>query len=133
VRALEGLPPDFLCSVSASGHFMRLSLMKAAHAVLSSAEYRKSGSPVLFSPCTLGRTWGTRPGVKALCGSSRVYFFYMPSGDLLGVRRRRQFHVQCIPQIVDVDCEIVLNAAGAVTRPGRVEVVDYPSLELSIS
>jgi hypothetical protein len=74
MRTLEGLRPDFLCSVSASMHFMRLSLMKAAHAGLSSAACRKSGSPILFSPCTLhgtagqvGRTWGTRPGVKVLC------------------------------------------------------------------
>ena len=41
--------------------FMRLSLLKVAHAVLSGAAYRKSGSPVLFGPGTLWRTWGTRP------------------------------------------------------------------------
>ncbi len=37
MRAFGRAPPDFLCSVSASVYFMRLSLMKAAHAVLSSA------------------------------------------------------------------------------------------------
>src|ERR1700677_2862969 len=37
-------PPDFLWSWLALMHFMRLSLMKAAHAVVSSAAYRKSGS-----------------------------------------------------------------------------------------
>ena len=37
-------PPDFLWSLSALAKFMRLSLMKAAPAVLSSAACRKSGS-----------------------------------------------------------------------------------------
>src|ERR1700727_3645492 len=35
--------PNFLCCLLPSAHFMRLSLMKAAHAVVSSAEYRKFG------------------------------------------------------------------------------------------
>ena len=35
--------PDFLWSLSALAKFMRLSLMKAAHAVVSGAAYRKSG------------------------------------------------------------------------------------------
>jgi hypothetical protein len=48
----EGLPPDFLWSLVALANVMRLSLLKAAHAVLSGAAYRKSGSPVLFNPCT---------------------------------------------------------------------------------
>jgi hypothetical protein len=48
-----GLRQDFLCRFVASAHFMRLSLKKAAHAVLSSAAYRKSGSPpVFFGPGT---------------------------------------------------------------------------------
>jgi hypothetical protein len=38
------LPPDFLRSLGALARFMRLSLLKAAHAVLSSAACRKSGS-----------------------------------------------------------------------------------------
>jgi hypothetical protein len=33
-------------------NLMRLSLLKAAHAVTSGAAYRKSGSPILFNPCT---------------------------------------------------------------------------------
>jgi hypothetical protein len=62
----EGLPPDFLWSLLALVNFMRLSLLKAAHAVMSGAAYRKSGTPtssthVPESP----RTWGTRPGRKA--------------------------------------------------------------------
>src|ERR1700722_17786624 len=36
---------------------MRLSLLKAAHAVVSGGAYRKSGSPVFFGPRTLRRTW----------------------------------------------------------------------------
>ena len=48
----EGLPPDFLWSLVALANFMRLSLLKAAHAVMSGAAYRKSGSPILFNPCT---------------------------------------------------------------------------------
>ncbi len=41
-----GLPPDFLWSLVALANLMRLSLLKAAHAVLSGAAYRKSGSPI---------------------------------------------------------------------------------------
>jgi hypothetical protein len=48
----EGLPPDFLWSLVALANFVRLSLLKAAHAVMSGAAYRKSGSPILFNPCT---------------------------------------------------------------------------------
>jgi folate-binding protein YgfZ len=40
------LGPDFLRSWLALAKFMRLSLMKAAHMVISSAAYRKSGSPL---------------------------------------------------------------------------------------
>ena len=47
----EGLPTDFLWSLLALVNFMRLSLLKAAHAVMSGAAYRKSkvrehGAPV---------------------------------------------------------------------------------------
>jgi len=42
-------PPDFLCSVIRSTHFMRLSLMKAAHAAVAGAAYRKSGYLARFS------------------------------------------------------------------------------------
>jgi hypothetical protein len=49
------------------------------------------------------------------------------------LRRSREFHVEYISQIVDVDCEIFLNATRAVSRPRRIEIVDYPSLELSIA
>jgi hypothetical protein len=51
----------------ALANLMRLSLLKAAHAVVSGAAYRKSGSPVLFVPGTLWRTWGTRPVPKGFC------------------------------------------------------------------
>jgi hypothetical protein len=46
----EGLPPDFLWSLVALTNLMRLSLLKAAHAVMSGAAYRKSGSPHLLQP-----------------------------------------------------------------------------------
>jgi hypothetical protein len=36
--------PDLLSTLVALASFMRLSLLKAAHAVVSSAAYRKSGS-----------------------------------------------------------------------------------------
>jgi hypothetical protein len=48
----ERLPPDFLWSLVALANLMRLSLLKAAPAVMSGAAYRKSGSPILFNPCT---------------------------------------------------------------------------------
>jgi hypothetical protein len=58
-----GFPVELVASM----HFMRLSLLKAAHVVVSSAAYRKSGSPVFFVPGTLVRTWGTRPAPKGFC------------------------------------------------------------------
>jgi hypothetical protein len=42
VRA--GVPPDFLLCLLALAYFMRLSLMKAAHAALGGAPCRKSGN-----------------------------------------------------------------------------------------
>jgi hypothetical protein len=54
----EGLPPDFLWSLVALTNLMRLSLLKAANAVMSGAAYRKSGSPILFNPCTRKREHG---------------------------------------------------------------------------
>jgi hypothetical protein len=42
--------PDFLWSLLALANLMRLSLLKAAHAVMSGAAYRKSGSPHLLQP-----------------------------------------------------------------------------------
>ena len=42
-------PPDFLCSFVVSLNFMRLSLMKGAHAVLSMSAYRKFGASRCFS------------------------------------------------------------------------------------
>ena len=46
--------PDFLSRLVALANFMRLSLMKAAHAAVG---WRR----VTGNPDTLGRTWGTRP------------------------------------------------------------------------
>jgi hypothetical protein len=50
--------PDFLWSLLALANLMRLSLLKAAHAVMSGAAYRKSGSPIVFNPCTRKREHG---------------------------------------------------------------------------
>jgi DNA-directed RNA polymerase len=41
----EGLPPDFLWSLLAPAHLMRLSLRKAAHAAVG--EYHVAGNPGL--------------------------------------------------------------------------------------
>jgi hypothetical protein len=43
-RSLGYAPPDFLWSLPASANLMRLSLLKAAHAAMDRAAYRKSGS-----------------------------------------------------------------------------------------
>ena len=43
-RSLGFAPPDFLWSLLALANLMRLSLLKAAHAVMDGATYRKSGS-----------------------------------------------------------------------------------------
>jgi hypothetical protein len=53
--------------------------------------------------------------------------------SLCMLRRWRKFHVQHSSQVVDVNREIVFDAAGAVAVPGRVEIVDHPSLEFSIT
>jgi hypothetical protein len=60
-RAIVGLPPDFLWSLVALAHLMRLSLLKAAHAAVG--ECHAAGNPDRppFSAGTLWRTWGTRP------------------------------------------------------------------------
>jgi hypothetical protein len=48
--------PDFLWSFVGSLNFMRLSLMKGAHAVLSRAAYRKFGaSRSFFARCGIPR------------------------------------------------------------------------------
>ena len=52
-------PPGFLLSLLGSANFMRLSLEKGAHAVLSSAAWQESG--VL---CALGKGWDTRRSVS---------------------------------------------------------------------
>jgi hypothetical protein len=41
---------------------VRGSLLLAAVFVLASQDRWKGLRPVFFGPCTLGRTWGTRPG-----------------------------------------------------------------------
>jgi hypothetical protein len=53
--------PGFPVELVGVGDLHAASLMKAAHANLFGATCRKSGSPFFFVPCTLGRTWGTRP------------------------------------------------------------------------
>jgi hypothetical protein len=63
----EGLPPDFLWSLVALAHLMRLSLLKAARAAVG--ECHVAGNPGRPSYSTHAResprTWGTRPGDKA--------------------------------------------------------------------
>jgi hypothetical protein len=49
-KAIVGASPGFPVKLLASAHFMRFSLKKTAHAVVSSAAYRKSGSPRRFRP-----------------------------------------------------------------------------------
>jgi hypothetical protein len=50
-----GASPDFLWTLAALANIMRLSLRKAAHAVLDGALYRKSGSSsFLNSPALPG-------------------------------------------------------------------------------
>src|SRR5277367_1403032 len=54
--------PDFLCSFVGSLNFMRLSLKKGAHAVLSRAEYRKFGaSRSFFARCGIPRASPSSP------------------------------------------------------------------------
>jgi hypothetical protein len=68
----EGFPPDFLWSLVALAHLMRLSLLKDAHAAVG--ECHVAGNPGCPSCLTHAResprTWGTRPGGKA-CEEAR--------------------------------------------------------------
>jgi hypothetical protein len=50
---LGSAAPDFLGDCLALAKFMRLSLMKAAHAVLSSGAYRESGGREVTPVCFL--------------------------------------------------------------------------------
>jgi hypothetical protein len=72
-RFAPAYPPDFLLCLVALANFMRLSLMKAAHAALGGAPCRKSGNlgrkrcfSNAFTPCTraLARS-------NAVCSQSR--------------------------------------------------------------
>ena len=78
--------PDFLRSFVGSLHFMRLSLKKGAHAVLSRAAYRKFGASRSFfarcgipqvSPSNLSRVPQIRPG--APCSHQRRPDFLLRS------------------------------------------------------
>ena len=54
--------PDFLCSLVGSLNFMRLSLKKGAHAVLSKAAYRKFGaSRSFFARCGIPQVFPSIP------------------------------------------------------------------------
>jgi hypothetical protein len=53
--------PDFLLSPVGSTSFLRLSLMKAAHAVIGGASNRKSGISLVFR-----EMWETRPFTPSL-------------------------------------------------------------------
>ena len=65
LKALVGLPPDSLWGLLALANFMRLSLKKAAHAAVSGAAYRKSGTP----PLVPGPGFPARGTTKGrLCG-----------------------------------------------------------------
>ena len=62
VKAIVGLPPDFLSILMALVNSMRLSFKRKPHTqMLVTPRGRKSGSPVVFGPRTPARTWGTRP------------------------------------------------------------------------
>ena len=62
-----GASPDFLWTLVALANFMRLSLLKAAHAVLDGATYRKSGSESLSidAPALPGWADVWRPALRA--------------------------------------------------------------------
>jgi hypothetical protein len=68
---MVGASPGFPVQPVASAHPMRLSLMKAAHAVVSSAAYRKSGSPVFSAQVRLGEPGAPVQGERGLA-SGRV-------------------------------------------------------------
>jgi hypothetical protein len=65
-KKMEGLRPDFLWSLVALAHLMRLSLLKAAHAAVGECHVAGNpGRPSCSTHVRESRTWGTRPGGKA--------------------------------------------------------------------
>jgi hypothetical protein len=59
---------------------------KAAAKIKSLARAVKAFEESVFGPCTLGRTWGTRPEPKTLVGRSNPPMIVDPIGT--GIRRR---------------------------------------------
>jgi hypothetical protein len=76
-KAVDGADPGFPVQLVTSAHLMRLSLTKAAHVVVSSAAYRKSGSPRLFRPryalANLGHPSSWRSRISSM-GRRPVHF-----------------------------------------------------------
>jgi hypothetical protein len=66
-----GLPPDFLLSMVALAHLMRLSSQKAARVVVGECYVAGNpGRPVFFGPGTPMRSWSTRPITSNVVGLS---------------------------------------------------------------
>ena len=64
-----GTSPDFLSSLVALAHLMRLFLLKAAHVAAGKCHVAGNpGRPSFPGPGTLWRTWGTRPVPWVLLG-----------------------------------------------------------------
>jgi hypothetical protein len=65
-NAIVVLPPDFLCSLVAPPHFMRLFLKKAAHAVASSAAHRNIRVAFTLGPPNLPKSARNRHAISVL-------------------------------------------------------------------
>jgi hypothetical protein len=80
-------PPDFLSSLPALAHFMRLSLMKAAHAGVGGAPCRKSGY--------VGRKRWAQPNDRIRCIDQQIHIIRAqhPSVRARGGFQSRQIHL----------------------------------------
>jgi hypothetical protein len=70
---------------------------------------RKSGSPVVFGPRTLGRTWGTRPGDQA-CGWTANASRFLPKITPLEPRSINEYLCDALHQTHGDPCLTFLCA-----------------------
>ena len=79
LKAMVGLPPDFLSNFLALASFMRLSVLKAAHTNMFGAAYRKSGSAPSFSAHVRFGERGAPVGIRL--GQKRRDLWYPTSRE----------------------------------------------------
>ena len=124
---VQRLPPGFLWGLAASARFMRVSLKKTAHAVVSSAAYRKSGSGGL----------GTTNDCQRLQAAVRCSFsirplrpFYRARLCRAGFLLRSCMPIQFCPWITRISCTRLQpsSAYAAFIKESRMKYINATEL-----